>query len=109
MIKQNDHIQRRDGRYYLRCRIPIELVHILGKTEYKKSLRTTCSNLAKIRAGELYANLCHALGKVRGMGLSVDQLKKEFVKVLETTERVHQAELEVDQVAFDLLGSFRSL
>jgi integrase len=35
------HLQKRDGRYYFRRRVPLDLVPILGKTEISKALGTS--------------------------------------------------------------------
>jgi len=47
------NVVRREGRYVYRCRIPADLVPLLGRTEYKKALHTSSPSVARRRAAEV--------------------------------------------------------
>jgi len=48
---------RRGAVYHIRCRIPLDLVALIGKAEYKRSLATTCPKTARKQAALVKASL----------------------------------------------------
>lgn len=48
------YLQNQNGIFYFRRKVPRILIDRLGKSEIKRSLRTSCRKLANIRAAKLY-------------------------------------------------------
>jgi hypothetical protein len=51
------HLQRRAGHYWFRKATPLDLLHVIGQSEIRCSLRTTRRDVAKRRAGQLLVAL----------------------------------------------------
>lgn len=94
-------LQRRKYTYYLRVRVPLDLVGLIGKKEFKQSLRTEdkreAKTIARIKAGEIE----RAFGRLRvGRETMSDiQIKrladKLLSEILNKTERARQCGNEV--------------
>ena len=66
MASVAQHLFRRtDGTYYLRCRIPVDLVPIIGRRELRRSLATADPRQAKIKVTRLYIRLQVAFERIR--------------------------------------------
>ncbi|AVM75775.1 hypothetical protein MSR1_33100 [Magnetospirillum gryphiswaldense MSR-1] len=61
------HTQRRGGIYHLRCRVPSDLVPVIGRGEIHRSLATACPREAKRRAHRLYGGVLDIFEGLRGM------------------------------------------
>jgi len=61
------HITRRGGIYRLRCRVPSDLVPVIGRGEIHRSLATACPKEARRRAHRLYGRLLEIFEGLRGM------------------------------------------
>lgn len=59
------HLQRRDGVYYLRLRVPDALRSVVGKTEIVKSLQTASLRLARPRSALLTALVMEAFEVIK--------------------------------------------
>lgn len=76
------HLQRRNGIYHLRLRLPNAVRQIVGLSMVRKSLRTYSHRDARrqaailpVRRGEAFAMILdNQLDKERGLGLSVPVL-----------------------------------
>lgn len=51
------HVHRRGGIDHLRCRVPLDLLSLIGRVEIRRSLATACPKEAKQRANRLYGRL----------------------------------------------------
>jgi integrase len=61
------HITRRGGIYRLRCRVPSDLVPVIGRGEIHRSLATACPREARRRAHRLYGRVVEIFEGLRGM------------------------------------------
>lgn len=61
------HTQRRCGIYHLRCRVPSDLVSVIGRGEIHRSLATACPSEARRRAHRLYGRVLDIFEGLRGM------------------------------------------
>ena len=53
MAKQIAHLSTKDGRHYLRIRVPLDLVQHVGKPEVSQALGDVTKAQAKVAAREL--------------------------------------------------------
>ncbi|MGE5503664.1 MAG: DUF6538 domain-containing protein [Actinomycetota bacterium] len=74
------HITRRGGIYRLRCRVPSDLVAVVGRSEIQRTLATACPKEAKRRAHRLYGQVLAAFEGLRGMA----DTKEEWLARLAT-------------------------
>jgi integrase len=102
-----EHVHRRGGIYHLRCRVPLDLVSLVGRGEIRRSLATACPKEAKQRANRLYGRLGIIFEGLRRMpesredwvarllALGVEEKDKAFadlVALFETTDEALQQE-----------------
>lgn len=90
-------LQRRKNIFYLRVRIPADLCDLIGRHEFKQSLKTIVKREAKTMAKIRAAEIERAFVKLR-MGrdtMTDSQLKrladKLFAEILDKTERARQS------------------
>ncbi len=73
------HITRRGGIYRLRCRVPSDLVPVVGRGEIHRTLATACPKEAKRRAIRLYGRIADIFEGLRGMTGSKDEWVAELL------------------------------
>lgn len=88
------HIHRRGGLYHLRCRVPRDLVQIVGRTEIRRSLCTASPSQAKVQAAKLYVRLTDAFEQIRQMDNPKDELIALLLEITERQEAVGDLKLE---------------
>lgn len=70
------HLQRRDGVYYLRLRVPDALRSVVGKTEIVKSLRTASLRLARPRSALLTALVMEAFEVIKTTDITATDARR---------------------------------
>jgi integrase len=70
------HLQRRDGVYYLRLRVPDALRSLVGKTEIVKSLRTASLRDARPRSALLTALVMEAFEVIKTSEMTANDAKR---------------------------------
>jgi integrase len=60
-------VTRRGAIYHLRVRIPLDLVAVVGRPEYKRSLKTSCPKVARRRAAKARGRLAEVFEEIRRM------------------------------------------
>lgn len=60
-------VVRRGAVYHLRVRIPLDLVAVVGRPEYKRSLKTSCPKVARRRAAKARGRLAEVFEEIRRM------------------------------------------
>lgn len=78
---------RRGAVYHIRCRFPLDLVALIGKAEYKRSLATTCPKTARKRAALVRALLTRVFDEIRTM----PKLARVLLDTVEEYESVERA------------------
>ena len=101
------HVHRRGGIYHFRCRVPLDLLSLIGRVEIRRSLATACPKAAKQRASSLYNRLGTIFEGLRGMpeareewiaqllALGVEEKDRAFagmVSLFETTDEALREE-----------------
>lgn len=84
-------VVRRGAVYHIRCRIPLDLVALIGKAEYKRSLATTCPRIARKRATLVRASLTRVFDEIRTMPTPQEDLARILLDTVEEYENVEQA------------------
>jgi integrase len=62
----SSYLMRRSGRYYVRIRVPLDLVQAIGKKEIQKSLFTSDPNEARYKAPAVITSIRESFKKVQG-------------------------------------------
>lgn len=70
------HLQRRDGVYYLRLRVPDALRPLVGQTEIVKSLRTASIRIARPRSALLTALVMEAFDVIKTTEMTANDAKR---------------------------------
>lgn len=70
------HLQRRDGVYYLRLRVPDAMRSVVGKTEIVKSLRTASLRLARPRSALLTALVMEAFEVIKTTDITATDARR---------------------------------
>ena len=95
------HVLRRGGIYHLRCRVPSDLVPIIGRREIQRSLATACPKQARLRSADLYARLEAIFEVIREMDGPKEEKIQQLLKMLDLAEQV----VETQQSAIEKLKS----
>ncbi|CDL00248.1 Putative phage integrase family protein [Magnetospirillum gryphiswaldense MSR-1 v2] len=82
------HTIRRGGTYHLRCRVPFDLVAVLGRSEIHRSLGTACPKEGKRRAIRLYGLFVDIFDGVRVMA----ETKEEWLAQLAAMDAKSRAD-----------------
>lgn len=96
------HIHRRGGLYHLRCRVPKDLVQIVGRHEIRRSLCTASPSQAKVQAAKLYVRLSEAFDQIRQMDNPKDELIHLLLEVTERQEAIGHLKLKAALTQRDL-------
>lgn len=84
------HLQRRDGVYYLRLRVPDALRPLVGQTEIVKSLRTASLRIGRPRSALLTALVMEAFEVIKTTEMTANDAKRLirgcFVQVIAEQE-----------------------
>lgn len=59
------YLVRRGGIYHFRCRVPADLLSVVGRCELTHSLRTACPRQARELAADAYAAACNQFHELR--------------------------------------------
>jgi polyhydroxyalkanoate synthesis regulator phasin len=70
------HLQRRDGVYHLRLRVPDAIRPLVGKTEIVRSLKTCLIRVARLRAALLTALVMEAFEMIKATEMTTDAARK---------------------------------
>lgn len=86
-LSKYTNLQRRNGRYYFRVRVPLDLIEALGKREIKKSLNTSELSVARsrlpieqMRADELFHATRKKIAAIAPTTPSHDNLSKDEIE-----------------------------
>lgn len=83
-------VTRRGAVYHVRCRIPLDLVALIGKAEYKRSLGTTCPRTARRRASLVKASLTRVFDEIRAMPTPQEELARILMDTVEAYEDIER-------------------
>lgn len=97
------HLVRQGGRFYLRRRVPRDLVPVLGQTEIKRSLETADPRVARQRLPGADAEVERVFEEARRSGSKID-LPSLVQKVTEAATKPLREELERDPLLPYRLG-----
>ena len=75
-MKKPPHTERRGNQWWYRRRVPTQLTLILGRTEYRESLKTSDMEVARTRAAFKDAEVAVEFEKAK------EQLKRQAVVTL---------------------------
>ncbi len=67
-VSGHTHLYRRGARYYYRCRVPHDLVAVLGKQEVKFSLNTADRREALVRVREAAVEVDQTISNPKKFG-----------------------------------------
>jgi integrase len=90
-----EHVQRRDGRYYWRARVPLDLIGPVGRREVTRSLDTACPRVARERAAQAHAAVMAAWTEARAATMTgaADRVRGLVEDLLSELEQVTQGRL----------------
>ncbi|WP_374284674.1 DUF6538 domain-containing protein [Novosphingobium sp.] len=101
------HLQRRDGVYYLRLRVPDALRPVVGQTEIVKSLRTALLRIARPRSALLTALVMEAFEMIKVTEMTTDDARKLvqgcFAQVIAEQDALGAYVPKTDQPELELL------
>lgn len=97
-----EHVLRRGGIYHLRCRVPFDLLSVIGRREICRSLKTASPRQAKARAAVLYPRLMGIFDRIRAMTNPEDELIATLLASLDDAEAAIDREREVAALTIKL-------
>lgn len=89
--------KHKNGKYYLRIRVPAHLISVINRSEILLSLRTTCKNTAKRRCYSLTSTVLNCFEVSKGGNMNWLELKTEL-------EKTFRLMLEQEQVLINQSG-----
>lgn len=112
-MSKHPNLHRRNGRYYFRARVPLDLIAALGKKEIKKSLNTSEFSVAKsrlpieqIRASSLFHDTRKKLAvsapaKPTSDNLSKDEIERRVILWFHDEAQRQARQDDADRIGID--------
>lgn len=91
-------IVRRGAAYHLRVRIPLDLVAVVGRPEYKRSLKTSCPKVARRRAAKARGRLAEVFEEIRRMRNPREEQIQSLLDMVAEWEEVEDMRRQADNL-----------
>lgn len=90
------YVTRKRGVYHLRCRVPLDLVDILGRQEIRRSLCTAEPSTARMLAALMSARVLAGFGEIRRLTTEGKDKKKSWqAEAIDLLEGIMQTQQEI--------------
>lgn len=97
-------VVRRGAVYHIRCRIPLDLVAVVGRPEYKRSLKTSCPKVARRRAAKARGRLAEVFEEIRRMRNPKEEQIQSLLDMVAEWEGIEDMRRRADAMRTETTG-----